>query len=130
MQKRVAMSTAESEYRAAAEVTRELIWLRRMLRELGIKQESPSEIKEDNQACIKMVENPMISLRNKHIEMDCHFIRDHHELGNICMTYIQTALQTADLMTKNLTGPLFHTHTRKILSGPVVSEGDCRILAA
>ena len=83
LQKRVAQSTAEAEYREASMATRQIVWLRRLLRELEIPQEKSTVIHEDNRACIKMIENPIISERNKHVEIDCHFIRDHHELGNI-----------------------------------------------
>ena len=119
------MSTAEAEYRAAAEVTKEVIWLRRMLRELGFKQNKPTIIFEDNKSTIKMIKNPMISRRNKHIEIDCHFIRDHYELGNIQVEHISTTDQTADLMTKNLNSTSFLRHTSKLLHQTSTIEGDC-----
>jgi hypothetical protein len=124
LQKRVALSTAESEYRAATTATKQVIWLRRLLRELEIPQERPSRLMEDNMACIKMVENPIISERNKHIEIDCHFVRDHHELGNITIEHIGTKNQTADIMTKNLPKPSFVKHRAKMIHEYQI-EGDC-----
>jgi hypothetical protein len=115
MQKRVALSTAEAEYRAATIATKEVIWLRRLLGELGMPQLSPTRIFEDNKACIQMVENPVISLRNKHIEIDAHFIRDHHELGDISIEHISSVNQRADIMTKNLPGPAFAKHTGMLM---------------
>jgi len=83
LQKRLALSTAEAEYRAATLCTKEIVWIRRLLSELGLKQIRPTAMFEDNRACIKMIENPMVSERNKHIELDVHFVRDHHVLGSI-----------------------------------------------
>jgi hypothetical protein len=102
LQSRVALSTAEAEYRAATLATKEVVWIRRLLAELGFTQTSPTHLYEDNSACIKMVENPIVSERNKHMELDCHFVRDHHHLEAIKMVPIPTRLQKADLFTKNL----------------------------
>ena len=53
-QKVVACSTAESEYIAAYEASREAICLRRLLTDLGeAGSSSPVVLHEDNQACIK-----------------------------------------------------------------------------
>ena len=116
LQMRVAHSTAEAEYREASMATRHIIWLRRLLRELEISQEKPTVIHEDNRACIKMIENPIISERNKHVEIDCHFIRDQHELGNIKMVHIATDKQTADILTKNLNRTTFERHRSRMVS--------------
>ncbi len=125
LQKRVALSTAESEYRAATEACKHIVWLRRLLRELEIPQEKPSIMYEDNQACIKMIENPVISERNKHIEIDCHFIRDHYNMENISITHIGTEDQIADILTKNLSINPFKRHRSKMLITHQI-EGDCQ----
>ena len=65
-----------------------------------------------------MTENPIISARNKFIELDCHFIRDHNKLGNIRLKKIDSENQTADIMTKKLAAATFKRHrnslTRKL----------------
>ena len=62
-----------------------------------------------------MIENPMVSLRNKHIEADAHFVRDHYKLGSVLPVPVQSVDQKADLFTKNLARPLLEQHTRNIL---------------
>ena len=79
---------------------------------------------EDNQACIKMIEHPVISERNKHIEIDCHFIRDHYNMENISITHIGTEDQIADILTKNLSINPFKRHRSKMLITHQI-EGDC-----
>ena len=40
--------------------------------------------------------------RTKHIEIDCHFVRDKIKLGQVLPTYIPTKSQLADVLTKGL----------------------------
>jgi len=91
------------------------VWLRRLLDELHFKQRQPTTFFEDNAACIKMIKNPMVSMRNKHVEADAHFVRDHYKLGSILPVPVRTLDQKADLFTKNLARPLFQRHVFSIL---------------
>ena len=102
MQKRTALSTAEANYRALTITTKNILWLRNLMREIGRAEKKTSAVYEDNSACIKMVENPVISARNKFIELDCHFARYHHDRKDIKLKKISTKLQRADMLTKNL----------------------------
>ena len=116
LQKRKALSTAEAEYRAATCAAKDILWLRNLLKEIGRKETRPTKMFEDNAACIKMVENPVVSGRNKYIELDCHFVRDHCDMRNIEMRKISSEDQRADLLTKNLARPAFEKHVTAIMS--------------
>ncbi|CAM9849731.1 unnamed protein product, partial [Heterosigma akashiwo] len=54
LQTSVSTSTTEAEYLASGEFTNDVMWLRHLpfLSELGAKQILPTDINEDNQACI------------------------------------------------------------------------------
>ena len=104
LQKRRALSTAEAEYRATTIACKEILWIRRLLREVGIRQTKPSRMFEDNKACIKMIENPYVSGRNKHVELDAHFIRDHYLLGNIDVKHVKSKKQKAAATQTATTG--------------------------
>ena len=101
------LSTAEAEYVAATEAAKELTWLRNLLTELGLEQPNPSIIHEDNQACIKMATNPVISARNRHFGIKMHWIRDQVATGIVSLVYVPTEKQLADIFTKILNKALF-----------------------
>lgn len=101
------LSTTEAEYIAASETSKESVWLRRMLNQLGEKQSDPTPIHCDNQSAIKLVRNPEFHNRTKHISVRFHFIRDQQEQKEIDIDYVRTEDQLADLFTKPLHGPRF-----------------------
>ena len=72
----VAKSNAEAEYRAMALATCEFIWLKHLLRELRFGKDEQMKLVCDNQAALHIASNPVFHERTKHIEVDCHFIRE------------------------------------------------------
>jgi hypothetical protein len=103
----VARSSAEAEYRAVAEATKEALWLRNIMDELGMKLVKPITIGCDNQSCIRMATNPVLHERTKHIEAQCHFIRDNIKKNRIELKYVRSQQQYADILTKALARPRF-----------------------
>ncbi|KAD3066803.1 hypothetical protein E3N88_34683 [Mikania micrantha] len=75
LQKSVALSTTEAEYMAAAEASKELIWLKNFLEELGKKQQD-SHLYCDNQSTIHLGKNPVFHGKTKHIQLRYHLIRE------------------------------------------------------
>ncbi|XP_020684500.1 uncharacterized protein LOC110101076, partial [Dendrobium catenatum] len=104
----VARSSTESEYRSLAALTADVIWLRRLLTDFGIHQNTPTTIYCDNTSAIALANNPVFHARTKHIEIDHRFVRDHILQGNIRLFPISTTDQIADIFTKPLSTPRFH----------------------
>jgi hypothetical protein len=78
----VAQSTVESEYAAMAHAAKELIWLRQLLKDLGMsKYRAPTTLYSDNQGAISLAKNPTHHAKTKHVDVQLHFIRDHVEKG-------------------------------------------------
>jgi hypothetical protein len=98
----VALSSTEAEYIAAAHATKEVIWLRRLLIELGLDLDSPTVLHVDNQSAIAIARNPEFHDRTKHIEVRHHFLRHKVEGEEIRLEYTPTDEQTADVLTKGL----------------------------
>lgn len=115
-QKTVALSTAESETHAAIEATKEAIWLRNILQELGYKQNLATTIFCDNQAAIALSRNPEFHSRSKHVDMQYQFLRQHVQLCTINLSFIRSEKMAADGLTKPLSRPK-HEKFCKFLQG-------------
>ena len=101
-QQTVAQSTAEAEYVSASLTTSHAIWLRRILEDVGEKQEGGTTIFCDNKSAIAMVKNPVHHSRSKHIALKHHFIREAAENGEIQLEFCRSEDQIADILTKAL----------------------------
>lgn len=82
-----------------------LSWLTRLLEELTITDITPVPLKCDNQAAIYIAKNPVFHERTKHIELDCHYVREQLQAGLISIDYVPSEKQIADIFTKSLSGP-------------------------
>ncbi|GKE17903.1 ribonuclease H-like domain-containing protein, partial [Tanacetum coccineum] len=98
----VSRSSVEAEYGALASATCEVIWLTNLLQDLNIKIQKPITMFCGNKATIQIASNPVFYDRNKHFEIDLHFIRDKMIDGIIKPTKIDSANNNADILTKGL----------------------------
>ena len=98
----IAQSTPRAKYIAASDVSKEAVWLRKLIYGLFDDKMEARVIHCDNQSCIKLSENPIFHDRSKHIEMTYHFIRDMVQRNMIKLQYIATDEQVVDILTKPL----------------------------
>jgi hypothetical protein len=98
----VALSTMESEYIAASETSREAVWLRRLLDQIGIRQERPIILNCDNKSAIALAHNPEHHTRSKHIDVRLHYIREQVIKKTIEINHVSSDDQLADILTKPL----------------------------
>ncbi|XP_019266000.1 PREDICTED: uncharacterized protein LOC109243508 [Nicotiana attenuata] len=96
----VSLSSAEAEYRSLRKVVGELVWVQRLLEELIVSCPDPIQVFCDSQTTIHIAKNPIFHERTKHIEVDCHFVRDKLHDGLITLHHISTHDQLADILTK------------------------------
>ncbi|KAE8672369.1 hypothetical protein F3Y22_tig00111843pilonHSYRG00119 [Hibiscus syriacus] len=98
----VARSSAEAEYRSMVVTTAELTWLNGLANELGLERKCPVKLYCDNKAALQIAANPVYHKRTKHIEIDCHFIREKIQEGFIKTEFVSSSEQLADIFTKAL----------------------------
>ena len=98
----VSRSSAEAEYRAMATTTCELTWILHLLQDLNVKHDKLVLLYCDNQATLHIATNPVFHEKSKHIEADCHVVRNKIIDGTLKTFYVSTKNQLADVFTKAL----------------------------
>ena len=114
MEKQVARSSAETEYRAMALGICELLWLKILMDDLKIKWQGTMRLYCDNKAAINIANNAIQNDKTRHIEVDRYFIKEKIDGGLICTPYIPSQQQLADILTKGLRNPTFQTILSKL----------------
>ncbi|WIA35441.1 hypothetical protein OEZ86_003881 [Tetradesmus obliquus] len=99
LQKCVTLSTCESEYVAASHAARDAIWFDKVMFETGFGT-SRVQMYGDNQGALKLIRNPITSMRSKHIDVHYHFVREQAASGRIKISFISTDKMLADMLTK------------------------------
>lgn len=90
----VVSSTTEAEYISAASASKDVVWLKRLINEIGVcgvKQSAPLYV--DNIKILNFIVSQSIRY---------HFIRDLYTKGEIFIEYVSSKNQIADIMTKAL----------------------------
>jgi len=104
-QRTVALSSTEAEYMGISEASKEEIYLRRFLLELGFNELANITLFCDNVGAQKLVANPVFHSRTKHIDVRHHFVREAAKHHSIELKYTPTEHMAADILTKGLPGP-------------------------
>ena len=81
----VARSSTEAEFRSVAHGICEVLWIKRLLKELKISNQLPIKVYCDNKATISIAHTLALHDKTKHVEVDKHFIKEKLENGLIAI---------------------------------------------
>ena len=107
---------------AASAATREAVWLRQLLEDLGFPQARATVIKADNQGCIALSQNPVAHSHAKYIDIRHHFIRERVANSKVKLNFCPTQYMLADIFTKALPREAFERLRLKLGVGASVNS--------
>jgi hypothetical protein len=98
----VSRSSTEAEYKSLANATAEVIWVKTMLNEFGIKVKEVPCLWCNNLGATYLSANLVFHAMTKHIEIHFHFVRERVTQKMLDIKFISTHDQVADGFTKAL----------------------------
>jgi hypothetical protein len=110
----VARSSAEAEFHGMAHGICKMLWIRGVLKDLGIEYKQAMTLHCDNKATIEIAQNPVQHDRTKQVEVDRHFIKENLDHKIIQFSFVHSKSQLADILTKAVAGRMFHDITDKL----------------
>ncbi len=106
----VARSSTEAEFAAAADAGKAALYLRSILQELGVEQQLPTVIYEDNNGARLMTNAQQPTRRTRHVELKQFAVLQWVEDEQIIFGDIGTAYNISDSLTKQTGRTKFHQH--------------------
>lgn len=110
----VSRSSAEVEYKAVANASAEIMWIRTLLKELGVQTPAAARLWFDNIGATYLASNPVFHGRAKHVEIDYHFVRERVAQQLLKIAFVSTNDQVADGFTKPLTSQKVEAFNRNL----------------
>ena len=103
---------------SASAMVQEVIYLRKLLANLGFPQDGPTPVFADNETCIAWSEGSVgSSERAKHVDLRVHFVHDACAAGHLTLHKVESKLNAADILTKpaGLVSTVFSSLRRRLL---------------
>jgi hypothetical protein len=98
----VYLSTAETEYIAAATCCTQVLWMKQTPTNIQVEYDEPIPIYCDNTSVTGISKKLMMHSKEKHIPIKYHFLWEQVAEKNIKVEYVGTKEQVADIFTKPL----------------------------
>jgi len=113
-QHNVTLSTTEAELVALSAAAREAIWLRELLKSVGILQDEVTVLKSDSTGAISLAVNPAFHQRSKHIRIHDFYVREQVDRRTIKTEHVPGKENVADIFTKPLPRDKFERYRAEL----------------
>ena len=110
----VALSTTKAEYVALTHTAKQMMWIRRLLGEIGLEQRDLTPIHCDNLSTITITHDATYHAWTKHIKIYYHFIHKRVASNEASLIYVASKDNVVDIMTKAIP-PDNHIKLKKLL---------------
>ena len=110
-QKCIAMSSTEAEIIAASKCAMELVWCVGLFTEMGRSINLPVKLHVDNSGAVALAKDRKSCNKSRHIDRRYFKVRELVADGSIVVEYVNTDLNTSDVLTKALSKEAFHRHS-------------------
>ncbi|KAF2282892.1 hypothetical protein GH714_043312 [Hevea brasiliensis] len=110
----VALSSTKAEYVAATGATNQATWLRKVMEDLNLSQNSATVIWVDNKSAISVAKNSVLHGRSKHIKVKFHALRQAEASQEIKLEHCKSEEQIADIMTKSIRKAKFEMQRKQL----------------
>jgi hypothetical protein len=117
LERKIATSTGQAETYALVALTKEVVWLRHLLWDLGFPQSAPTPAYTDNDGVLSQATKAINHAAAKHYRLGQAYVRQLGKSKVIKVKGISTSDNAADIFTKALAAPLFLKH-RLTIMGP------------
>lgn len=94
----VVRSSTEAEYKGIADAASEILWLRKVLEELGEILESSSVLWCDSPSAINLTANPILHAKTKHVAGSYYFVHERVADDSISVKHVPSREQLADIL--------------------------------
>ncbi len=111
----VCTSSTEAEFITAVSAAKTAKYLRSILLELGIPQDGPTILHEDNAAAIMMANAKKPTERSRHIDIQHFALQEWVAAKEVLLSHIPGTLNPADAFTKPLGWVLHHRHSTRMM---------------
>ena len=112
----VTQSSTESEYVGMNYVTREVVWARQLITDIGFQPKSSSTLYEDNESTILLATGHGRHEMTKHISPRYHYVREQISNGSIRVEHKPSTEMIADILTKPLDERLYNKFSRMLMN--------------
>ena len=101
-QSTVVLSSTETEFAAACEAAKVVLYIRSILDDIGIEQDISTTLYEDNQGALLMANSGQSTKRTRHMDTKHFAIQDWVDRDILVLNIIFTHDIESDTMTKNM----------------------------